>query len=40
MSEQKAAAPITKEKLIDLLNEDLQREYQADHRLCELLAGA
>ena len=29
MSEQKAAAPITKEKLIGLLNEDLQREFQA-----------
>jgi len=29
MSEKKAATPITKEKLIDLLNEDLQREFQA-----------
>jgi bacterioferritin len=29
MPDQTSAAPITKQKLIDLLNEDLQREFQA-----------
>ena len=32
-------APLTREKLIDLLNEDLSREYPGHHRLRQLLAG-